>query len=185
MRVEQRIGRIDRLGQRFDSIRIVNLHYKDTVETAVYVALASRIKLFEDMVGGLQPILSAISKEIGSLALAGGHVDVDAMVTSTFDALETPTVDIDDVDDLGDMPAMGRPALSLDDLKAIVDQPRLLPIGYELQPLDGDDFVVEEPISRRRRRATLSRGFYGSHFDSTDFWTPGSASFPLEGLPGL
>ena len=32
MRVEQRIGRIDRLGQRFPKIRIVNLHYEDTVE---------------------------------------------------------------------------------------------------------------------------------------------------------
>ena len=183
MRVEQRIGRIDRLGQAFDSIKVVNLHYHDTVETEVYLALSSRIKLFEDMVGGLQPILSAISREIGSLALAGAHVDVDAMVANTIGAVETPTVDIDDVDDLGDMPAMGRPALSIEDLKAIVEQPRLLPQGYELQKLDGEDFAVEEPVSRRRRRATLSRGFYANHFDHTDFWTPGSASFPLEGLP--
>ena len=183
MRVEQRIGRIDRLGQRFDDIRIVNLHYKDTVETEVYLALSGRIKLFEDMVGGLQPILSAISREIGALALAGAHVDVDAMVAATIDAVDTPTVDIDDVDDLGDMPEMGRPALSIEDLKAIVEQPRLMPQGYELQQLNGDDFAVEEPASRRRRRATLSRGFYANHFDHTDFWTPGSAAFPLEGTP--
>ena len=38
MRVEQRIGRIDRLGQRFTDIRIVNLHYAGTVEADVYVA---------------------------------------------------------------------------------------------------------------------------------------------------
>ena len=183
MRVEQRIGRIDRLGQKFESIKIVNLHYHDTVETEVYLALSSRIKLFEDMVGGLQPILSAISREIGSLALAGAHVDVDAMVAATINAIDVPTVDIDDVDDLGDMPEMGRPALSLEDLKAIVEQPRFLPNGYELQRLDGDDFAVEEPISRHWRRATLSREFYSNHFDHTDFWTPGSASFPAEGWP--
>jgi len=87
------------------------------------------------------------------------------------------------VDDWGDMPEMGRPALSLEDLKAIVDQPRLLPLGYELAALDGDDFAVEEPISRRRRRATLSRSFYASHFEHTDFWTPGSLAFPIEGSP--
>lgn len=183
MRVEQRIGRIDRLGQRFDNIRIVNLHYHDTVETEVYLALSGRIRLFEDMVGGLQPILSAISREIGSLALAGAHVDVDAMVASTISAVETPAVDIDDMDDFGEMPEIGRPALSIEHLKKIVGQPRLLPQGYELQRLDGDDFAVEEPTSRRRRRATLSRGFYAYHFEHTDFWTPGSASFPLEGLP--
>lgn len=183
MRVEQRIGRIDRLGQKFESIKIVNLHYHDTVETEVYQALSGRIKLFENMVGGLQPILSAISREIGSLALAGAHVDVDAMVASTISTVDMPTVDIDDVDDLGDMPELGHPAISLDDLKAIAIEPRLLPTGYDLQQLDGDDFAVEEPISRHRRRATLSREFYSNHFDHTDFWTPGSASFPIEGAP--
>lgn len=42
MRVEQRIGRIDRLGQRFSDIRIINLHYEDTVEADVYRALPPR-----------------------------------------------------------------------------------------------------------------------------------------------
>ena len=183
MRVEQRIGRIDRLGQNFERIKIVNLHYHDTVETEVYLALSGRIKLFEDMVGGLQPILSAISREIGSLALAGAHVDVDAMVASTINSVEVPNIDIDDVDDLGEMPEQGQAPITLEDLMAIVREPRLLPMGYELQMLDGDDFSVEEPISRHRRRATLSRDFYSSHFDHTDFWTPGSSAFPTEGSP--
>ena len=39
MRVEQRIGRIDRVGQTNATIRIVNLHYEGTVETDVYRAL--------------------------------------------------------------------------------------------------------------------------------------------------
>ena len=43
MRVEQRIGRIDRVGQRHPTIRVVNLHYEGTVETAVYRALRRRI----------------------------------------------------------------------------------------------------------------------------------------------
>ena len=53
MRVEQRIGRIDRLGQQHAAIRIVNLHYRDTVEADVYAALRSRIGLFEHVVGRL------------------------------------------------------------------------------------------------------------------------------------
>lgn len=183
MRVEQRIGRIDRLGQRFDDIRIVNLHYRDTVETTVYLALSSRIKLFEDMVGGLQPILSAISREIGAIALAGGHVNVDAMVATTIGQVDTPAINIDDIGELEEMPEMGTPALSLADLARIVNDHRLLPFGYTMDALGSDDFAVEQPDSRRRVRATLSRDFYGSHFDHTDFWTPGSASFPLEGRP--
>ena len=35
---KQRIGRIDRLGQEYQVIRIVNLHYEGTVETDVYRA---------------------------------------------------------------------------------------------------------------------------------------------------
>lgn len=181
MRVEQRIGRIDRLGQRFEDIRIVNLHYKDTVETSVYLALSSRIRLFEDMVGGLQPILSAVSKEIGAIALAGGHVDVDAMIGNTIDQTEMPTVDIDDDLDLHEMPEMGTPALSLADLEMIVRDHRLLPLGYEMKILGPDDFAVEHPESRRMVRATLSRAYYGQHFDSAEFWTPGSTVFPREG----
>ena len=55
MRVEQRIGRIDRLGQEHPHIRVVNLHYEGTVETDVYRALRERIALFETVVGHLQP----------------------------------------------------------------------------------------------------------------------------------
>src|SRR5206468_8471226 len=73
MRVEQRIGRIDRLGQRYEQIRIINLHYKDSVETDVYVALRERIGLFTTFVGKLQPILSALPSHIRVVALAAGE----------------------------------------------------------------------------------------------------------------
>jgi hypothetical protein len=181
MRVEQRIGRIDRLGQRFDDIEIVNLHYKDTVETQVYTALASRIRLFENMVGGLQPILSAMSKEIGRLALAGAHVDVDTMINARIDETPKPSVDIDEQDDFGDMPVMGTPAISIETLRAALTNPRLLPAGYEVRPLNEHDFAVLDPQTREPLRATLSRVFYAEHYDHTEFWTPGSKLFPAEG----
>lgn len=36
MRVEQRIGRLDRLGQKFPTIKIWNLFYKDTIDAQIY-----------------------------------------------------------------------------------------------------------------------------------------------------
>ena len=71
MRVEQRIGRIDRLGQRRPVIRVVNLHYEGTVETDVYRALRSRIGLFESVVGRLQPILAQLPRAISDAVLSG------------------------------------------------------------------------------------------------------------------
>ena len=73
MRVNQsieRIGRFYPLGERFESIRIVDPHYHRTFEKEACLALSGRIKLFEGMVGRLQLILSAISREISALAVA-------------------------------------------------------------------------------------------------------------------
>ena len=70
MRVEQRIGRIDHLGQRHEIIRIVNLHYEGTVETDVYRALRNRIGLFESVVGRLQPILAQVPRAISDAVLS-------------------------------------------------------------------------------------------------------------------
>jgi superfamily II DNA/RNA helicase len=46
MKVEQRIGRVDRIGQKYPVIRVVNFAYEDTVEADVYFALGRRINLF-------------------------------------------------------------------------------------------------------------------------------------------
>ena len=52
MRVEEGIGRTDRLGQRHATVRIVKLHFGDTGETAVYRAQCQPIGLLESVVGG-------------------------------------------------------------------------------------------------------------------------------------
>jgi len=69
MRVEQRIGRIDRIGQHYDEVTILNYSYKDTVETDIYDRLDDRIGLFETVVGEMQPILSGVSQQIRDATL--------------------------------------------------------------------------------------------------------------------
>ncbi len=59
MRVEQRIGRIDRIGQQRAQVTIRNYLIPGTVEENVYRALAGRIDSFAGYVGPLQPILGA------------------------------------------------------------------------------------------------------------------------------
>ena len=56
MKVEQRIGRVDRIGQNHP-ISIFNLWVKGTVEERVLDILENRIRMFEETVGGLDPIL--------------------------------------------------------------------------------------------------------------------------------
>jgi len=70
MRVEQRIGRIDRIGQEYDRVWIRNYFYDGTVEASVYQRLDDRISSFESVVGELQPILSQVAKVIEAAAMA-------------------------------------------------------------------------------------------------------------------
>jgi superfamily II DNA or RNA helicase len=70
MRVEQRIGRIDRIGQVFPDVWIRNYFYEDTVEADVYQRLDDRITSFESVVGELQPILSQVARMIEAAAMA-------------------------------------------------------------------------------------------------------------------
>ena len=72
MKVEQRIGRIDRIGQRRQEVRIRHFMYEGTVEADVYAALGDRIDWFEIVVGDLQPILQAVQRTIRDAAMAVG-----------------------------------------------------------------------------------------------------------------
>ncbi|MDV2997405.1 MAG: hypothetical protein N4J56_007110 [Chroococcidiopsis sp. SAG 2025] len=60
MRVEQRIGRIDRIGQVHPTVTIHNFYYDGTVEAKVYRKLRDRINALTAVVGSLQPILAQV-----------------------------------------------------------------------------------------------------------------------------
>jgi superfamily II DNA or RNA helicase len=64
MRVEQRIGRLDRYGQQADVIYIVNFSVEGTIEERILDRLYTRIGIFEAAIGDLESILG---NEIGQL----------------------------------------------------------------------------------------------------------------------
>lgn len=68
MRVEQRIGRIDRKGQKSETIAIVNLITPDTVDADIYERCLLRIGVFNNALGAGEDILGDITKEIRSIA---------------------------------------------------------------------------------------------------------------------
>lgn len=57
MKVEQRIGRIDRLGQLSPKIKIWNLFYANTIDARIYDRLYKRLGIFEYALGGLEAVL--------------------------------------------------------------------------------------------------------------------------------
>jgi superfamily II DNA/RNA helicase len=63
MTVEQRIGRIDRMGQQ-NIVMVFNFCVKNSIEERVLEVLDRRINLFENTIGGLDPILGEVAGEL-------------------------------------------------------------------------------------------------------------------------
>ena len=70
MVVEQRIGRIDRVGQKSSVINIYNLIIEDTIEERIHNRLYERINLFRESLGDLEEILGE-TERIGELITRG------------------------------------------------------------------------------------------------------------------
>jgi SNF2 family DNA or RNA helicase len=68
MRIEQRIGRIDRYGQQSDTVAILNFVTPGTVDADIFDRCLSRIGVFEQAVGGNEEILGEITRELHDIA---------------------------------------------------------------------------------------------------------------------
>lgn len=90
MRVEQRIGRIDRIGQRYETVRIHNFYYDGTVEAKVYRKLRDRINAFATVVGNLQPILAKVPTFIEQAAMSADPEEEDVLMSQFDSALDAP-----------------------------------------------------------------------------------------------
>ena len=68
MRVEQRIGRIDRYGQKSQTVVIYNLITPGTVDAEIYERCLLRIGVFRQALGGSEEILGRVTREIQDIA---------------------------------------------------------------------------------------------------------------------
>jgi len=67
MRIEQRIGRIDRYGQQSETVAIFNLITPGTIDAQIYDRCLSRIGVFQHAIGGNEEILGEIGREMRSI----------------------------------------------------------------------------------------------------------------------
>ena len=67
MRIEQRIGRLDRHGQESEAIAIVNLVTPGTVDFEIYDRCLLRLGIFEHAVGGNEEVLGELAAELQSI----------------------------------------------------------------------------------------------------------------------
>ena len=182
MRVEQRIGRIDRVGQRHAAIRVVNLHYEGTVETAVYGALRDRIGLFEQVVGRLQPILAQMPQQIAEAVLAGGNSpdarNIAERINRRVSEEERSGFDIDAALDTDlRMPDRTSSPVTMNDLDRVINDPDLMPPGTEVQHLQAQEYSLLAPGMAEPIRVTTDTAYYEENSESVELWSPGNPLF--------
>ena len=69
MKIEQRIGRIDRRGQKSEVVNIYNVITADTVDADIYHRCLMRIGIFEKSIGECEEILGEIGSKIEKVAV--------------------------------------------------------------------------------------------------------------------
>jgi SNF2 family DNA or RNA helicase len=96
MKVEQRIGRVDRYNQKSPEVRVINLVTKGTIERYVYDTLRTKLEVFEHVVGDMMSPLNVddvlenkIMLGIGELILSSRSVEE---MRVRFDGLDQMTL---------------------------------------------------------------------------------------------
>lgn len=64
MKIEQRIGRIDRFGQKSEAVAIYNMIVDGTIDAKIYERCLKRIHVFEESIGECDDILGNVFSEI-------------------------------------------------------------------------------------------------------------------------
>jgi superfamily II DNA/RNA helicase len=91
-KVEQRIGRIDRIGQKSEQVLVVNLFLEDSVDERVYQTLRARCGLFQHFVGAMQPVLALARRMLqgehpvnpNALEAVASQVERDPLANETY-----------------------------------------------------------------------------------------------------
>jgi len=103
MRVEQRIGRVDRIGGR-PQVSIRNYFYVGTVEEQIYTGIADDVDWFEDIVGPAQPVLGQVEDVIEHIAMLMPDADRDkavvaeiAKIRASIEEAKARSVSMDDI----------------------------------------------------------------------------------------
>ena len=152
MTLEQRAGRIDRIGQERPVVDVVNLFYENTAEHDAYKAVERRFKDIVDNVGAYPPIIAA---NIQAIIRDGLNADaelekIDARNDFDINRLNTMW-------DTGNAPL--NPRITMEDLEKSLRDPALLPEAWSAENIGGKHWEVTDPHDRITRVTTDAESY--------------------------
>lgn len=181
MRVEQRIGRIDRIGQEYKVVWVSNYFYQETIEDLIYQRLADRIDWFEVVVGDLQPILTEVGEVTRRLAMLPAK-EREAQLEKEIEALklrlqnrELESLNLDTFAVTG-IYQPGRPSpVTLVDLEDILTRASQTAALFQPHPDLTDAYLLA--WHGERLPVTFSAACFDEHPDTVRFLSYGSPLF--------
>jgi SNF2 family DNA or RNA helicase len=181
MRVEQRIGRIDRIGQEHKEVWITNYFYKDTIEDQIYQRLADRINWFEVVVGNLQPILAEVGEATRRLAMllpSEREMQLEKEIEALRQRLQNREIEALNLDEYLDaetyQPTANSP-VTLEQIEYLFTQSQTTGCYFQADPeLPGAYWLS---WNNQRLHVTFSPSVFDEHPDTIRFLTYGSPLF--------
>jgi len=191
MRVEQRIGRIDRIGQLHDVVWITSCFYRDTIEDQIYQRLKDRIHWFEQIVGNLQPILAEIGEMTRKLAMLPEEIrqqELERRIGEIRDKIDRARAEVFDVDSYANERVQSASLVSpvtMSVLEAWLAQ-ECSSTAWRFQSALSIDRAYELDLGDVTRTVTFDPGCFDRHPDSVEFLTYGNPALTalLETVPG-
>ena len=152
MTLEQRAGRIDRIGQERPTVDVVNLFYVGTAEHDAYEAVARRFESIRANVGEYPPIIAA-----GIQRIIRDEADPDAEMERLTARNE---FDINRLNVDWEAPnAPINPRVTIDDLEKALRQPELMPPSWSVKSAGGKHWDVTDPAGRTDRVTTDAEAY--------------------------
>jgi Helicase conserved C-terminal domain len=167
MRVEQSIGRVDRIGGQ-ERVEIANYFYEGTVEEQIYRGIGEDFGWFEDVVGPAQPVLNQVESAIESVAMhspsAERRGEIEERVHEIRNQMEeakASPVTIEEVGSDTQPPPPEEPAIDLPALERILTTATRTAERFEPHPdIDGAYLLAVGEEDRRpvtfRRSVSMS-----------------------------
>lgn len=147
MTLEQRAGRVDRIGQERLVVDMMNLFYENTAEHDAYKAVERRFKDIVDNVGAYPPIIAA---NIQSIIKDGK--DPDAELDKIEERNDFDINRLNAAWDSGNKPL--NPRITMEDLEKSLRDPELLPEGWTAENKGGKHWEVTDSQGRPTRVTT-------------------------------
>ena len=178
MKLEQRIGRIDRIGQERPEVDIINLFYQDTAEWDAYEAMRERLVSIHGHVGEYQPILYDPATANQLADIIRGNAGSEAIREAVLSVKSETRLNMDILNSSLDTLEVSSARVTMQDLQKALAEPSLLPEGWQAEPSGGIHWRVKRPDGEQYIVTTTDRASYEYAPQYVEWFGPGSPSFP-------